>query len=155
MRGWTVTHFTNTPLLIISGTKSSYRLKLRDSSKPQQSTAKYDMNDCLLESENFQITKSDNNKYLLLPVKKQQAEKFVLKECGKDIDSDTSYPSFTHTHTHTHISFSSFFKIKFAMKTQKLFVTNFHISHTHSPSQVFPLCVDRKKAHFHVYLLRL
>ncbi|CRK89088.1 CLUMA_CG002574, isoform A [Clunio marinus] len=65
------------------GTKSSYRLKLRDANKTAQtSSTKYDMNDCLLESENFQITKSDNNKYLLLPVKKQQqAEKFVLKEC--------------------------------------------------------------------------
>lgn len=42
------------------------------------------MNECLLESENFQITKADNNKYLLLPVKKQQSEKIVLKECGKN-----------------------------------------------------------------------
>lgn len=83
------------------------------------------MNDCLLESENFQITKSDNNKYLLLPVKKQ-AEKFVLKECGKDIDSDTNYLlSLSHTHTHTpiHISFLLFFAIKLAKKTQKLFLT--------------------------------
>lgn len=77
------------------------------------------MNDCLLESENFQITKSDNNKYLLLPVTKtQQAEKFVLKECGKDIDSLTqvllSY--FTLTHTQISSSFLPFFdfqQIKF------------------------------------------
>lgn len=110
---------TNKQILILSGTKSSYRLKLRDSGKPQQSTttAKYDMNDCLLESENFQITKSDNNKYLLLPVKKQDIEKFVLKECGKDIDSYTQKPSFTHTHT-SH--FLLFFEIKFAKKTQNL-----------------------------------
>lgn len=73
----------------ISGTKS-YTIKLKDSSKT--SSARIDLNDCLLESENFQITKSDNNKYLLLPVKKSDntTEKFVLKECGKDI-SDTSY----------------------------------------------------------------
>lgn len=140
-------NFTNTTLLIVSGTKSSYRLKLRESSKPQQSTAKYDMNDCLLESENFQITKSDNNKYLLLPVKKQQAEKFVLKECGKDIDSDTNYPSFTHTHTHTHFIFF-FFKIKFAKKTQKLFVTNFHIYHTQSPYKSFHYVSIGKKISF-------
>jgi hypothetical protein len=48
------------------------------------------MNDCLLESENFQITKADNNKYLLLPVKKQPAEKIVLKECGKDLNDKNS-----------------------------------------------------------------
>jgi hypothetical protein len=56
---------------------------LKDQNKNQQGSGMHDMNDCLLESENFQITKSDNNKYLLLPVKKQ-AEKIVLKECGKD-----------------------------------------------------------------------
>lgn len=88
---------------------------MRDQSKPQQSsTTKYDMNDCLLESENFQITKSDNNKYLLLPVKKQQPEKFVLKECGKDFDNRNLL---SLTHTHTHISFL-FSRIKFARKTR-------------------------------------
>lgn len=56
------------------------------------------MNDCLLESENFQITKADNNKYLLLPVKKQPAEKIVLKECGKDFDKmNNSHSHFTTT----------------------------------------------------------
>lgn len=83
------------------------------------------MNDCLLESENFQITKSDNNKYLLLPVKKQQAEKFVLKECGKDIDSHThTIPSFIHSHPHT--SFLPFFEIKFARKLKNIFSHQFH-----------------------------
>lgn len=91
---------------------------MRDQSKPQQSTAtKYDMNDCLLESENFQITKSDNNKYLLLPVKKQQ--QFVLKECGKDFDN-RNLLSLTHTQT-THLI--SFFENKIRKKNQKLFVT--------------------------------
>lgn len=61
------------------------------------------MNDCLLESENFQITKSDNNKYLLLPVKKQDVEKFVLKECGKDIDSHTKLLSLTYTTNTFHL----------------------------------------------------
>lgn len=70
------------------------------------------MNDCLLESENFQITKSDNNKYLLLPVKKQQ--QFVLKECGKDFDNRNLL---SLTHTHKHISFL-FSRIKFARKTR-------------------------------------
>ena len=67
------------------------------------------MNDCLLESENFQITKSDNNKYLLLPVKKQQAEKFVLKECGKDFVKHKS--SLTHIHTPP-FHFSLYFRNK-------------------------------------------
>lgn len=42
------------------------------------------LNDCLLESENIQITKKDN-KYLLQPttVKAENTQKFVLKECGK------------------------------------------------------------------------
>lgn len=56
------------------------------------------MNDCLLESENFQITKADNNKYLLLPVKKQPAEKIVLKECGKDYDKMKNSHSNHHFH---------------------------------------------------------
>jgi hypothetical protein len=100
--------FTNTRHFIFSGAKASYRLKLRETTKPQQST-KYDMNDCLLESENFQITKSDNNKYLLLPVTKtQQAEKFVLKECGKDIDSLTQNLLSYFTHSHTHAKLISF-----------------------------------------------
>lgn len=107
------------------------------------------MNDCLLESENFQITKSDNNKYLLLPVKKQQAEKFVLKECGKDIDSDTSYPSFTHTHNHlsTHIIFFIFYEIKFAKNSR----TICHQEKNLTNSQCFPLSVGRneQKIHFH------
>lgn len=67
--------------LTLAGNKA-YRFKLKDQSKDQQQT--HDMNDCLLESENFQITKAENNKYLLLPVKKQPTEKIVLKECGKD-----------------------------------------------------------------------
>ncbi|XP_070502982.1 longitudinals lacking protein, isoforms F/I/K/T-like isoform X1 [Chironomus tepperi] len=62
------------------GNKSqAFRFKLKDQSKDQQQN--HDMNDCLLESENFQITKAENNKYLLLPVKKQPTEKIVLKEC--------------------------------------------------------------------------
>ncbi|KAG5670101.1 hypothetical protein PVAND_000384 [Polypedilum vanderplanki] len=59
----------------------SYRFKLKEQTKTQQPQTTHDMNDCLLESENFQITKADNNKYLLLPVKKPSAEKIVLKEC--------------------------------------------------------------------------
>lgn len=91
------------------------------------------MNDCLLESENFQITKSDNNKYLLLPVTKsqqQQAEKFVLKECGKDIDSLTQISSFLfYTLTHTQsisFHFLLFFKIKFERKLKNYLSPNFH-----------------------------
>jgi hypothetical protein len=121
--GWSIC-ITNTQLLILSGTKSSYRLKLRETGKQQQSSTKYDMNDCLLESENFQITKSDNNKYLLLPVKKQeQTEKFVLKECGKDMDSDTV---FYHSHTFS-FSFSDNYFL-FDNKIRKNFKQNY-LSH--------------------------
>lgn len=106
---------------------------MRDQSKPQQSTAtKYDMNDCLLESENFQITKSDNNKYLLLPVKKQQ--QFVLKECGKDFDN-RNLLSLTHTQTHL----ISFFENKIRKKNQKLFVTT---TLPHISLSLFMLYVD-------------
>lgn len=67
------------------------KLKGEHQQKQQQQAAKYDLNDCLLESENITISKSDNNKYLLLPMKKQQQqqEKFVLKECGKHDFSKT------------------------------------------------------------------
>lgn len=67
------------------------KLKGEHQQKQQQQAAKYDLNDCLLESENITISKSDNNKYLLLPMKKQQQqqEKFVLKECGKNDFSKT------------------------------------------------------------------
>lgn len=56
------------------------------------------MNECLLESENFQITKADNNKYLLLPVKKQSTEKIVLKECGNEISDKLTSLSFIMNH---------------------------------------------------------
>lgn len=75
---------------------------MKEQSKDQQQS--HDMNDCLLESENFQITKADNNKYLLLPVKKQPAEKIVLKECGKDnkqIYNDIRKIHFIITHNQT------------------------------------------------------
>ena len=67
------------------------KLKGEHQQKQQQQAAKYDLNDCLLESENITISKSDNNKYMLLPMKKQQQqqEKFVLKECGKHDFSKT------------------------------------------------------------------
>ena len=136
--------FTNTRNLIFSGSKASYRLKLRETSKPQQSATKYDMNDCLLESENFQITKSDNNKYLLLPVTKtqQQQEKFVLKECGKDIDSQTQISSFLLLHTHTHaisFHFLPFFSKKNKIRKKKL--KNYLSHHNFTLSLHFILCL--------------
>ena len=70
------------------------------------------MNECLLESENFQITKSDNNKYLLLPVKKQPAEKIVLKECGKDKMNNFAHKKSQFTTQKFHVSL-----IYFVIKT--------------------------------------
>lgn len=97
------------------------------------------MNDCLLESENFQITKSDNNKYLLLPVKKQQPEKFMLKECGKDFDN-RNLLSLTHTHTPTHLI--SFFENKIRKKTRNYLSPHppsIH-THTHTHLSVHVIC---------------
>jgi hypothetical protein len=97
--GWVsvAPNFTDPPLSTSLLGSKSYRFKLKDQTKAQtgpQTT--HDMNDCLLESENFQITKADNNKYLLLPVKKPSAEKIVLKECGNE---NNMIPHFTYTHT--------------------------------------------------------
>lgn len=123
------------------------------------------MNDCLLESENFQITKSDNTgKYLLLPVKKtqqQQAEKFVLKECGKDINSMTEIVFFPHllknTYTQTLNLISFFFEIKFVKKKSKNYLPqNFHhstLSHTNTLNVPLFLSVQGK-THFVLSMLQ-
>ena len=61
-------------------------------------TTTYVLNDCLLESENIQITKKDN-KYLLQPTsaKTENMQKFVLKECGKFLKKLRQiYPYFHH-----------------------------------------------------------
>ena len=61
-------------------------------------TTTYVLNDCLLESENIQITKKDN-KYLLQPTSKaENMQKFVLKECGKSLKKINSNLSFTIIH---------------------------------------------------------
>lgn len=62
------------------------------------------LNDCLLESENIQITKKDN-KYLLQPttVKAENTQKFVLKECGKFLKYEKkNFLSFTIFHYFTY-----------------------------------------------------
>lgn len=115
-------YLTNIISNFISGTKS-YTIKLKDSTKTLTTltSAKIDLNDCLLESENFQITKSDNNKYLLLPVKKSDdtTEKFVLKECGKDI-SETQVIFFFLHYTHKNIQKPK----KYSIKTHQKYTRN-------------------------------
>jgi hypothetical protein len=69
--------------ICFSGAKI-YKSKSRIESSSAAGTA-IELNDCLLESENIQITKKDDH-YLLQPVKsesKQTPVKYILQECGK------------------------------------------------------------------------
>jgi hypothetical protein len=76
--------FSFTDIIIYFSGVKSYKSKPRTETTTAVATA-IELNDCLLESENIQITKKDD-KYLLQPIKsesKQASVKFVLQECGK------------------------------------------------------------------------
>lgn len=77
-------------------TKSANR-----SENNQAGTSSMDLNDCLLESENIQITKKDD-RYLLQPVKSEANQKnqqqtitsYRLQECGKHFSIKNNFSKF-------------------------------------------------------------